>query len=270
MHKEYASQLYRYFSATEARFGVLTNGLIYQFYSDIDESNKMDSKPFFEFNVIDFDEHHVEELKKFSKSSFSLTEILSSASTLKYMGGIVKLLEKEMSEPSDELVRLYASKVYDGVLRQNIIDEFRTIVFRAQKQFINDKINARLKSALSAGEGVHAADVDIDSDSENAIEEDNNGIITTQDEIDGFNMVRGILAEIIEVDRVCMRNNKSYCAILLDDNNRKPICRLHFNAKQLYIGLIKGKSEERVSIDTINDIFKHTIHIKETVVEYIK
>jgi hypothetical protein len=268
LHKEHASQLYRYFSATEARFGVLTNGVIYQFYSDIDESNKMDSKSFFEFNVLDFDEHHVEELKKFSKSAFSLAEILSSASTLKYMGGIVKVLERETSEPSDEFVRFYASKVYDGVLRQSVIDQFRTIVFRAQKQFINDKVNARLKSALSVGEGSHAADIDTESGAENAIE-DNNGIVTTQDEIDGFNMVRGILAEIVSVERVCMRDNKSYCAILLDDNNRKPVCRLHFNAKQLYIGLIAGKSEEKVPIETINDIFKHATRIKETVKEYI-
>ena len=96
LQKEHASQLYRYFSATEARFAVLTNGILYQFYSDIDEPNKMDSKPFFEFNILEFEEHHINELKKFTKQAFSLEDILTTASTLKYASSIKKILEKEL------------------------------------------------------------------------------------------------------------------------------------------------------------------------------
>ena len=71
LNKVHASQLYRYFSVTEARFSVLTNGIIYWFYTDLDASNKMDGKPFFEFSMLDVKESSVEELKKFSKSAFS-------------------------------------------------------------------------------------------------------------------------------------------------------------------------------------------------------
>src|SRR3989304_10247913 len=60
LNKEQASQLYRYFSVTEARFGVLTDGIVYRFYSDLEQPNKMDAKPFFEFNLLAFEEPLVE------------------------------------------------------------------------------------------------------------------------------------------------------------------------------------------------------------------
>ena len=109
LHQDDASQLYRYFSATEARFAILTNGISYEFYSDIDEPNKMDSKPFFTFNVLGFQDHQVNELKKFTKSAFSLDDILTTASTLKYTGAIKKILEEELTNPSEPFVRFFAS-----------------------------------------------------------------------------------------------------------------------------------------------------------------
>ncbi|HII07162.1 MAG TPA: restriction endonuclease, partial [Methanotrichaceae archaeon] len=84
LDNEHSSQLYRYFSVTDGRFGVLTNGIIYRFYSDLEKPNKMDEKPFFELNLLDIDESLVEELKKFTKSSFDLDDILTTASELKY------------------------------------------------------------------------------------------------------------------------------------------------------------------------------------------
>ena len=63
----HASQLYRYFSVTGARLAVLTNGVLYRFYSDLEEPNKMDSRPFMEFNMLDVQENLVPELKRFTK-----------------------------------------------------------------------------------------------------------------------------------------------------------------------------------------------------------
>ncbi len=74
--------------------------------------------------------------------------------------------------------------------------------------------------------------------------------------------------EAIDVDRVIMRDTKSYCGILLDNNNRKPICRLHFNYSQKYLGVITGKNEERIEIDGVNDIFKYAERIRATIKEY--
>jgi hypothetical protein len=262
LQKEHASQLYRYFSTTESRFGILTNGIIYRFYSDIDEKNKMDSRPFFEFDILNFDDHHIEELKKFTKQAFSLDDILTTASTLKYTGAVKKILEKELDDPSETFVRFFASQAYDGRLTQSVMEQFRKIVKEARNQFINEKINDRLKSALNAS---------VEKLPEETIEQDlvnEDGIITTEEELDGYNIIKAVLRDKVDVNRIVMRDTKSYCGILLDDNNRKPICRLRFNNSKKYLGLFSNKREERIPIEDINDIFRYTDQITSTLSEY--
>lgn len=262
----HASQLYRYFSVTDARFGILTNGIMYRFFSDIDEPNKMDQKPFFVFNMLDFEDHQVQELKKFTKSAFDLDNILTTAATLKYTGAIKKILEAELENPSEPFVRFFAQQIYDGRITASVLAQFTEIVKEARKQFINGKVNERLKNALSASsqpapsETIETAPVEI--------EEAPSDVVTTEEEIDAFNIVRAITREVVAVNRVVMRDTKSYCGVLLDDNNRKPLCRLHFNGKQKYIGLFKNKVEERIAINDVSDIFTYGARIKETVAEY--
>lgn len=224
LEKENTSQLYRYFSVTETRFGIITNGIAYKFFSDIEEANKMDSKPFFEFNVLGFEDHQLDELKKFMKSSFDLENILTTASTLKYTGAIKRIFADEISNPSDEFVKFFASQVYSGLKTQAVISQFSKIVKDAINQYVRERINDRLKSALED----ERTDDDIDSSNETENLESGEGIVTTQEEIDSYNIVKAIVRDIVDVSRVFIRDTKSYCGILLDDNNRKPICRLHY------------------------------------------
>lgn len=265
LHKDHASQLYRYFSATEARFAILTNGIDYEFYSDIDEPNKMDSKPFFSFNILEFQDHQIDELKKFTKSAFSLDDILTTASTLKYTGAIKKVLAEELTNPSEPFVRFFASQIFDGRLTKPVIEQFTQIVKEARKQFINERINERLKSALSAND---AQKEENPIEGPEDLQVDDRGIITTEDEIEGYHVVKSILRESIDVSRIVLRDTKSYCGILLDDNNRKPICRLHFNGSQKYLGIILQKNEERIAIDSVDDLYKYTEKIKAAVLEH--
>jgi predicted type IV restriction endonuclease len=267
LHQDHASQLYRYFSATEARFAILTNGIDYEFYSDIDEPNKMDSKPFFTFNILEFQYHQISELKKFTKSAFSLEDILTTASTLKYTGAIKKILEAELAEPSEAFVRFFASQIFDGRLTKPVIEQFTDIVKEARKQFINEKINERLKSALSANDTPKEAN---QKEQEEPPQEeiDDDGIVTTEEEIEGYHVVKAILRETVDISRVVMRDTKSYCGILLDNNNRKPICRLRFNHSQKYLGVISQKNEEKVPIESVDDIYKYSEQLKASVLEY--
>ena len=262
----HASQLYRYFSVTPARFGVLTNGLVYEFYSDIEEPNKMDEKPFFVFDVRDFANHEIDELKKFSKTTFSLENILTTASKLKYTGLVKSILDAELENPSDDFVRFFASKIYSGRLTQSVMEQFANIVKEARKQFLNEKINARLKSALDSSE--EPANKDESGRDENQCDESDNGIVTTVSEIEGYNVIKAILRQSIALNRIVMRDTKSYCGILLDDNNRKPICRFFFDGKKWSIGLFRKKQMERVAIEKIDDIFQYADRICETVREY--
>lgn len=179
LQNEHSSQLYRYFSVTEARFAILTNGIEYLFYSDIDEPNRMDSKPFFEFNILHFEDHQINELKKFTKTAFSLNDILTTASTLKYTSAIKKILEEELKNPTEQFVRFFASQIYDGRLTQQVIEQFTQIVKNARNQFINERLNERLKSALAANEVDSSVDSNALNGSYEANSSEKNEIETT-------------------------------------------------------------------------------------------
>ncbi len=271
----HASQLYRYFACTDARFAILTNGIYYKFFSDLDEKNRMDERPFFEFNLSTFDDEKVVELKKFTKSAFNLDNILTTASDLKYTGAIKQFFADELNNPSVEFVKFFASRAYSGRLTQPVVEQFSDIVKRATSQVIRDKVNNRLKSALDADQDEGAPAIENqnppgDASPEAEPEQENDsGIVTTDEEIDAFNIVRAIGREVVDVSRINMRDRASYCGVLLDDNNRKPICRFHFNTKQKYLGLLQQKAEEKVAIEDLNDIFKYTERIKATINEYL-
>ena len=255
----HASQLRRYFHVTSARISVLTNGTSYRFFSDLEAPNKMDEKPFMEVNLLDIDDQIIPELKKLTKSSFELDKMLLTANDLKYTREIKNLLEGEFASPTPDFVRLILSSVYSGMKTQQVIEQFTPIVKQAISLLINGRINDRLKSALTQNEEKEVVP-------EETIPIKANDVVTTQDEMDGFYIVRAILHEIVDVSRVTHRDNKSYFNILLDDNNRKPICRLHFNTSQKYIGLLDAnKVETRHPIESLNEIYNHTAKLKEVI-----
>lgn len=252
----HAGQLFRYFHVTDARFGVLTNGIVYKFFTDLEQPNKMDEKPFFEFNILDFKERDVDELKKFAKAAYNLDTILTTANDLKYTRAIQTRLAEWITSPSEDFVRLVSSELL-GTKRFTpaIKDQFTLITKRAFEQLIGERINERLKGAMtpeSATVRVPIPDSVVEIVAETTV-------VTTELEVEGFHIVRAILRELVSPKRIVMRDAQSYCAILLDDNNRKPICRLRFNNPQnLRLGLFNDKKEEElVSLGSVDDIFNH-------------
>lgn len=270
LDKEHASQLYRYFSVTDAKFGILTNGVIYRFYTDIDEPNKMDKKPFFEVDLTNVTDTDKKELKQFTKSAFDLESIVESASELKYKNEMKKIMAEQLKDPEDEFVRFFAKKVYSGKLNQNAKALFAQITKSAFNQFIKERVDERLKIALDASEDNNPEekiDVKIPKDE----------IATTEEEWDGFYIIRSILSEIVDPDRVAIRDRKYYCGILLDDNQNKVICRMHFDSKQKKVGFFDSqernksgvRKEDKIPIESLSEIYKHAERLKNTVNYYI-
>jgi hypothetical protein len=258
----HSSQLYRYFSVTEARIGILTDGIHYRFFSDLEEDNKMDEKPFLEFNLLDFTEVRVAEVKKFSRSLFDLEKIFSAASELEYAKAIRLFLEEQWEDPSEDFVRFFASQVYSGRFTQSVREKFRGIVHRVLHQYLSDKINRRLKTAL---EGERKTDTPEQSETEDPESEDD-GIITTEDEIEGYHIIKAIVRSVVTGDRVNIKDTKSYCNVVLDNSSRKIICRMRFNSSNKYIGIFdEDRNEEKISIDTLDDIHHHAERLKATV-----
>lgn len=267
----HASQLYRYFSVTTARMAVLTNGVVYRFYSDLEETNKMDSRPFLVFDMLDIQEPLVNELKKLTKESFDLDEMLSSASDLKYTREIKRILANELAAPSDDFVRFFGSQVYSGRMTQPVREQFTDIVKRAFNQFISEKINERLKSALATSE--ISAEVKPETQ-EGATEEIDreSRIETTEEELESYYIIKSILRSIVDASRIVHRDTISYFSILLDDNNRKPICRLYLNSQTVkYISLFdQERKGEKVEIKSLDDIYQYGDRLKATIGNYEK
>jgi predicted type IV restriction endonuclease len=252
------SQLHRYFHSTEARIGILTDGIIYKFYTDLDEPNKMDNKPFLEFSIMHIDEVIIGELKKFTKIAFNIDDVLSSASELKYTKIIKSLINEQLVNPSDEFVKFVLGSAYSGRVTATVKEQFIPVIVKAFQQLINDKLNDRFKSALSIDVPINNLS-QIDSSSIPKDESiDETKIVTTQEELEGFYVVKSILKDVVDLSRVIYRDTQSYFGILLDDNNRKPIARLYFNSSKKYISVFTSdKKEEKIPVATIDDIFDH-------------
>lgn len=130
------NQLLRYFHVSNAKFGILTNGIIYRFYTDLETPNKMDEKPFLEIDLLDIKHPDIEEVKKFHKTYFDLENILSSANELKYTRELKCLVNSEFQNPSTDFVKLFAKQVYDGLLTQKMLEQFTVKKYTTMKQIL--------------------------------------------------------------------------------------------------------------------------------------
>lgn len=262
------SQLFRYFGTVEARLAILINGREIWFFSDIDEKNKMDKKPFFVFDLQSFDERQVLELSRFQKASFDVDAILEAASNLKYVKAAAALITKQLANPDDEVVRLFGRQIYEGTLTKGAIEMLRPAIQSALDEVVRNRIQERLNVTFSkeaaAAETVEKKAVVSAAESE---------IVTTDEEMHAFMIVRAIGAKVASVSRITMRDSKTYCSIFLDDNNRRPILRLYFNAKNSKsIGVFApnpDKSETRHTIDDISDIYNYSSQIEAAIKSHL-
>lgn len=260
---KHSSQLFRYFGTSPAKFGILTNGIIYRFYTDLEEANKMDLVPFLELNMLNLKESSINELKKFCKENFDRDKIFSTAEELKYSSLIKGVLASEFESPSEDFVRFVLTNVYDGQKNQRIIEKFTPVVKRAFSSFVNEIVNNKISSALSK-------DTEEPETQEVPESVPVSKVITTEEEIESFYIIRGLLAEVVDINDIVHRDTESYFGILYKDNNRKPICRINLDTKNKQL-LIPDESKkfERIYIESLNDICKYKKQLIEVVQRYL-
>lgn len=262
------SQLHRYYHVSKARFGVLTNGTIYNFYADLEKPNIMDEKPFLTIDIEDLKDSSIKILESFTKNEYNLETILDSAEGLKYIKAIRKEFEKEIENPSDEIVKLLVNRFFDKPLIASRMLAFKEYTKKALSISINESISDRLKSALNINEKIEKhADHKLTSVDDNT---DVNKIITTDDELEAFQIVKAILREKISAERIAARDTQSYFGVLLDDNNRKPICRFHFNTINKYLEVFhKGKDAgEKIQLNSLDEIYGYRDKLHQTLENY--
>jgi hypothetical protein len=257
------TQTHKYFHLTKARFAVLTNGVQYNFYTDLDAANKMDEKPFLSFDISNIKDQQIKELAKFHKSGFDVNSILTTASELKYSNAIKSLLTIELTNPSPEFVKYFVSRVYDGKATEKVMLQFTEIVKKTVDQTFNDIVSDRLMSAINQTKQI-ASDSAQDS---TMLETEENKVTTTEDELNGFYIVKSILRTKIPSTRLSYRDSVSYLSIILDDNNRKPLCRLWLNGQsKKHLGIFdKDKKETKHEIASLDDIYNFSAQLLETI-----
>jgi len=268
---KHGSQLFRYFGTTSSRFGILTNGIIYRFYTDLEDKNKMDLTPFLEFDLLNLRENLIPEIKKFSKEVLDVDTILGAASELKYTRLIKEWFLVQMEEPSIELVKLIMNSTYEGQRNQKAIDKFHPLVKRSFKQFMSDTMNERIKSALRKEHDDTTSEEPVsESGVESIAEEDISKITTTMDELEAFAIVKSILRTTCSVNKIFYRDTESYLGILYENNNRKWICRIHLNSGIKFITLPDiEKKPVRYDIESLDDIYKYSDQIIEVCKRHI-
>ena len=273
LSEEEMSQLLRYFTVTEARFGILTDGIVYRFFSDLDQPNMMDPKPFFEFNMLDFTEPQVEELKGFTKSAFDMTENVDAARELKYTTEIKRVLAEELANPSDDFVGFIIRRVYEGRVTRQVREQFSSLAHQAFTQFINDRINDRLKSALERGDEKEKPSEEQAQPEPEEPQEDGEPEVTPL-EVEAFTVIKAILRDVVDVHRIGLRSTKLYCSVNLHDSNLredygKTICRLRLRSRNLRLGLWdEDWREKREPLDDLDSLYSHADKLREIVGTY--
>lgn len=261
-------QLLRYFHVSKAKFGLLTNGIIYRFYTDLAEANKMDEKPFLEFNIQEIKDNQIEELKKFHKATFDVDKIINSASELKYLNELKHLINKEFTDPSPDFVRHFAKQAYSSVVTAKVLEQFTDLVKRSIQQYNTELVTERLNSALKKESEVitpnEFAGIKPEMQTVKQIE-------TTEEELEGFLIVKTILRQYIAPERIAFKDVLSYFGISLDDNQRKTICRLYFTANKKSIAFMDNdKKEVRYELSKLDDIFTYSDKLIQIALQFDK
>lgn len=265
------SQLFRYFGTTTAKFGILTNGIQYKFYTDLEEKNKMDLSPFLEVDLLNLKDNLVNEVKKFHKDAFNVDSIFSTASELKYSKSIKEYFSAQLQQPSDDFIKILLSSVYSGIKTQAVVEKFRPLVQRSLNDYITEKMNDKITMALKSDEAKQKAE---QAEAEKAKEAEQQppvpNIITTAEELEAYYLVKGLLVGVVSSERLSYKDTESYLGILIDGSIRKWICRLDLNSAKKKL-LICGENKETIKydIESIDAIYLHKDDIIKSAKRFI-
>ena len=261
----HTAQLHKYFQNTEARFSILTNGIIYRFYTDIDKSHVMDTKLFFEFNMLKFSDSDINELKRFSKTSFDSKKLSDAAETLLFTKEIKRIMAEQLGNPSPDFVKFFGKQVYSRNMTALAVEKFTEITKTSLKEFINEIIAEKIKSAIDDDDSTSTKK---DSEREPKINDpEDNKIVTTEQELEGFYIVKAILREVLDISRLKYKDTVNYFGINLDGKINKTICRLYLNSKNQGIIFVMGVNDQGVKegINCLDDIYKYSEFLKSRV-----
>lgn len=289
------AQLGRYFPNVpfdaETKIAILTNGVVYKFFTDQNEPNKMDKDPFWTINLETLRNNDLSQLRNFTKDNFNAANAVASASKFRHIKEMKIALARQLTEPEDGFVEWMlrqTGQTYDRRVASSRREEIRDLARTAFHEFVKDHVNDAVDDAVleireRTAQGIapitEEQDALLQADSGDDVGDSGHAddkIITTEQELQAFDVVKGIVQEVVHAERVFMRDYRNYSAVMLDDNRRRPLCRLRLEGRQMQIGLFDGSRvgghlvEQQHNIESLNDIYNHADQIRETVRRYLE
>ena len=149
---DYIGQLKGYFAACikTCHFGILCNGIVYYFFSNIQNEREMDIKPFFHIDLAQGVFHkEMKFLQKFVKGVINPSEIRKYIQQMDILQKIESKITKEIQEPSDEFVRFFKEISGKQNLQGRTKREFVQSIKQAFENVIDTKVQARIKELQS-------------------------------------------------------------------------------------------------------------------------
>lgn len=256
LNAKHINQLFRYFTVTKAKFGILTNGLTYCFYSDLEEPNKMDLTPFFKIDILNLTEASISELKKFKKEQYNTKSILSSASELKYTSLLKNAISEQFNNPSEQLVRALIKNIYSGVKTQAVIDKFKELVIVAMNDYISDLLEGKIKAVISSNVLPEAL-------------ENEPAVCKKYDFLPGEIETLDFIKNMLNIEDVSYKKTSRYAYMHLSDSQYKWICRVAVRQENNLFTLHKFDNtdyeteyyfDEVILLEQISGLIKDTYH----------
>lgn len=263
------SQLARYFTnIPEARIGMLTNGIVYKFYTDLNEPNIMDTEPFMTFDFGQINERIAYKLEMFTKEKITNTDsVTSDIIKLRNYSATSEIIFKELTEPSEDFVRHIIKQLpFKKMANEAAIAEFRTHIKKSIEQFEHNYFDEQIRKLQES-----ARVEDTEKPAETQVEAAKNQIITTVQEYQALSIVKTILFNIVPAEKVGIKDFEGYSNILFKIQGSPCIIRLFFNEAEqgkLFISFPANEEYEklgRISIKDIDSINNHSDKIITTV-----
>lgn len=232
---KHSSQLFRYFSATNAKFAILTDGIIYKFYTDLVEKNKMDKEAFYEFNILNLSDDDLKEIQKYEKTNFNENKIFDNASILRYTSLIKQEIKKQFKNPSDDFIRFLLKDIYQGVKTQTIIDKFRPVLKKSLNDYLDETAKEKMTSIITESGYLSTKDNTQDK------------LTPTIEELDSYRFIQSLIQDVIDKDDITYKKTESYFVILYKNNTRKWILRLYRNNSQIIINFPSDNQKYKIT-----------------------
>ena len=208
----YDPQLAKYFNSTpEVRFCIITNGVQYRFFTDLQEKNLLDKKPFFEFNFDDFTESDIAVLDRFRKDVFNAENLIGFAEDLVFLSALKSQFKSMLKDPSDDFVRfaVSAANLVDGPRTQKVVERFRPLVKESISAAILEIVG---QSFALAPDPVPEPEPEVISCPESEVV--SSRIVTTEEELRAYELICHLLAEHVpDPGKIKYQDTQRYFAV---------------------------------------------------------